>query len=244
MSFIVAANWKMNKSPEEADAFFKSFNDLSIPAGIRPLFFVPAVDAWVTSQNKVSWGPQNIFPASHGAFTGETSPQVMADLGATYVLIGHSERRSLFHETDEQTNIKIHSSNDFGLSPVLCIGETLPERQEGKTLEVLERQLVKGLSNYEPNKELHIAYEPVWAIGTGEVATVEQVSEAHRFIRQFLKSKLPQFEQNICILYGGSVKPGNAQELAQADEVSGFLVGGASLKPESFYEIMTQAGQG
>lgn len=227
----------MNKSPRETKSFFEELKSLSIPGNIKMIFFVPSVDALPTSEADVLWGPQNIFPAANGAFTGETSPEVMAHLGATYVLIGHSERRKLFFETDEQTNIKIHSAQEFGLSPILCIGETLEERKEGLTLEVLERQLVKALSNIKPNNELHIAYEPVWAIGTGEVATPKQVSEVHQFVRNFLKEKLPQDQSKMKILYGGSVKSENAKELAQAAEVSGFLVGGASLKASSFVEI-------
>ncbi len=238
MSFVVAGNWKMNKNPKETAEFFKEFNGFEIPQSVKTIFFVSSVNAVATSEAEVAWGPQNIFPAASGAFTGETSPKVMAELGAQYVLVGHSERRKLFAESDEQTNIKIHSAQEFGLSPILCVGETLDERNQGLTLEVLQRQLVTGLSNYQPNKELHIAYEPVWAIGTGEVASVEQVSEAHRFIRKFLKEKLPNHEKQIAILYGGSVKPINASELAQADEVGGFLVGGASLKAPSFFEII------
>lgn len=238
MSFIVAANWKMNKNPKETQSFFESFQSYDLPENIRSLFFVPAVDALTTSEAGVTWGPQNIFPASHGAFTGENSPQVMKELGAEFVLVGHSERRKLFFESDEQTNIKIHSCQEFELSPILCVGETLEERQQGQTLAVLQRQLVKALSNITPQKELHIAYEPVWAIGTGEVAELEQVSEAHRFIRSFLKEKLPQHQNQMQILYGGSVKAENAKELSQAEEVGGFLVGGASLKPDSFYGII------
>lgn len=238
MDFIVAGNWKMNKGPQETQEFFKEFNELDVPAGVKTIFFVSSVNAVEASAQKQLWGPQNIFPAAEGAFTGETSPKVMAELGARYALVGHSERRKLFAESDAQTNVKIHSLQEFGLSPILCVGETLEERQQNLTLEVLQRQLVAGLSNVEPTKELHIAYEPVWAIGTGEVAQVEQVSEAHQFIRKFLKEKLPQHEQSMAILYGGSVKPINASELAQADEVGGFLVGGASLKPQSFFEII------
>ncbi len=243
MSFIIAANWKMNKAPQDTVEFFETFRQTKVADKIKTLFFVPAVNALPTSQAGVNWGPQNIFPAATGAFTGENSPKVMADLGARYVLVGHSERRSLFFETDEQTNIKLHSAQEFGLSPILCVGETLDERKQGLTLEVLQRQLVTGLSNLTPSNELHIAYEPVWAIGTGEVATTEQVSEAHRFIRKFLQEKLPQHHQKMNILYGGSVKPENANELSKTAEVSGFLVGGASLKPDSFHGII-EAVQG
>lgn len=238
MKFVVAGNWKMHKNPQETKSFFQAFQKFSIPESIQTIFFVPAVNAIPTSEAKVNWGPQNIFPAASGAFTGETSPKVLAEMGAQYALVGHSERRQLFFETDEQTNVKIQSAQEFALSPMLCVGESLQERKQGLTLEVLERQLVKGLSNVQPQKELHIAYEPVWAIGTGEVATTEQVSEAHRFIRKFLKEKFPNTENQMAILYGGSVKTNNASELSQADEVGGFLVGGASLEPQSFFDII------
>ncbi len=242
MSFLVAGNWKMNKSPSDTKVFFEDLLQQDISSHVECLFFVSAVNAQATStaldKSNIQWGPQNIFPAASGAFTGETSPKIMYDLGARFVLIGHSERRQLFHESDEQTNIKLHSANEFGLSAVLCVGETLSERKEGATLEVLNRQLVTALSNFEPLNQLHIAYEPVWAIGTGEVATTEQVSEAHSFIRKFLCEKLPAKQEHIKILYGGSVKPENAKELSQAREVNGFLVGGASLKVDSFTQII------
>ena len=241
MSFVLAANWKMNNGPSETKVFFDELKSNESFSKLKTLFFVSAVNASATSEalkgTPFQWGPQNIFPAASGAFTGETSPQVMKSLGASHVLVGHSERRKLFFESDAQTNIKIHSAQEFGLSPILCIGETLEERKQGQTLNVLNRQLVSGLSNLEPKNELHIAYEPVWAIGTGEVATTEQVGEAHRFIRKFLLEKLPNHHQDMKILYGGSVKPENAGELSRVDEVTGFLVGGASLKVETFAAI-------
>lgn len=233
MSFIVAGNWKMNKGPKEAGEFFGSFQ-----SDMKTIFFVSSVNASVASSSKQNWGPQNIYPAASGAFTGETSPEVMSDLGASFCLVGHSERRQLFGESNQDTQKKVLAAQEFGMSPVLCIGETLDQRKAGETLEVLEKQLSEGLKSVEVKKELHIAYEPVWAIGTGEVATVEQVSEAHQFVRKFLKEKYPDQESNIQILYGGSVKPGNAGELSKAAEVGGFLVGGASLKPETFGDII------
>lgn len=244
MSFIVAANWKMFKTPIEAETFFHSFLPQveSLDEKTKVILFVPAVNAWVSSLQlkgtKVSWGPQNIYPAKEGAFTGENSPSVMAEIGATYALIGHSERRSLFGESNDQTNVKIKSVQEFGLSPILCVGESLEERKSGKTIDVLKTQLSEGLKDIEIKKELHIAYEPVWAIGTGEVATTAQVSEAHQFIRQFLQEKFADKASKINILYGGSVKPENSSELSTAKEVGGFLVGGASLKVDSFYSII------
>lgn len=241
MSFIVAGNWKMNKGPKEAREFFDTFKKIEEHSSLRKLFFVSAVNAPAAglslSGTHIGWGPQNFYPEANGAFTGETSPQVMKDLGAEYALIGHSERRSLFMETNEMVNTKVKAAQNFGLSPVVCIGETFKERKEGLTLDVLEKQLSEGLKDVEVKNQLHIAYEPVWAIGTGEVASVNQVSEAHQFIREFLVKNYPEHQKNMNILYGGSVKPGNSAELSLAKEVSGFLVGGASLKPDSFLEI-------
>lgn len=245
MSFIVAANWKMNKNPDETKSFFTELKSQEINSLVKSLFFVPAVNLVTTadcvSETDIGWGPQNIYYKESGAFTGENSPKVMADIGASYGLVGHSERRSLFSETDEETCLKVKALQEFGISPVLCIGETLEERNLGKTIEVLKRQLRVGLSGVEIKKELHVAYEPVWAIGTGEVATIDQVAEAHQAIRQFLKETYPSAESQINILYGGSVKPENAGELAKVDGVGGFLVGGAALKVDSFCEIIKAA---
>lgn len=242
MSFIVAANWKMHKTPEETTEFFLRFLDIVESPGIKKIFFIPAVNALATANSigfsNIGWGPQNIFPAAEGAYTGETSPKVMADLGAQYVLVGHSERRRLFHETNELINKKILSAQEFSLNPVLCIGETLEERKQGQTLAVLQKQLEVGLSHVEVLKELHIAYEPVWAIGTGEVASPEQVKEAHQYIRRFLAKKYPEHHASINILYGGSVKIDSAKDLSQVDQVSGFLIGGASLKADSLQQII------
>lgn len=241
MSFILAANWKMNKNPKETEEFFSDLLLQDWNNSLSRVFFVPAVNLVTTSNclkgSSVQWGPQNIYSQESGAFTGENSPKVMADIGAQFALVGHSERRSLFGETDEQTCLKIKALQEFSISPILCIGETLDERKSGKTLEVLKRQLSVGLSGVELKKELHIAYEPVWAIGTGEVATVEQVAEAHQSIREFLKNNYPNEENNMQILYGGSVKAASAGELSQVKEVGGFLVGGASLKVDSFCDI-------
>lgn len=248
MSFIVAGNWKMNKGPLETKEFFNEFFKLNLPSDIRTLFFVPALVAETTShlfqqmdsiaEKNSHWGLENIYFEASGAFTGENSPQVAKQMGAGFTLVGHSERRSLFGESDHETNMKVKSAIMNGLSPMLCIGETLEERKSDKTLEVLKRQLFEGLKEVKIQNELHVAYEPVWAIGTGEVATTEQVSQAHQFIRKTLKEIFPDQEAKINILYGGSVKPENAAELSQADQVSGFLVGGASLQTNSFFKII------
>lgn len=239
MSLFLAANWKMHKNPEETGAYFHELLSLKFSKSTTLAFFVPSVNATTVSQylkgSSLVWGPQNIYPAAEGAFTGETSPKVMADLGAQLSLVGHSERRQLFHESNEQTNLKVKSCLQFSMTPLLCVGENLEQRKQGQTLEVIKTQLIQGLKDCQQNL-FHLAYEPVWAIGSGEVANREQVSEVHSFIRTFLNQNF-QLAQSIKILYGGSVKPDNAAELFSLPDVQGFLVGGASLKATTFCEI-------
>jgi triosephosphate isomerase len=246
--FVVAANWKMHKSPSEAVAFFKDFlpKTKGLPAGSKGerqiVFFVPAVDLWVTEQalrgSGLGWGAQNAYFEMKGAFTGETSPAVLAEITATHCLVGHSERRSLFHETDEDTGKKVKALQGVGITPMLCVGETLAEREAGKTNDVIVRQLKAGLAARDASKPVTIAYEPVWAIGTGKVATPEQANEAHVVLRAALREIGGEALANSTpILYGGSVKPDNAKELATKPEIDGFLVGGASLEVASFLAL-------
>jgi triosephosphate isomerase (TIM) len=242
--FVVAANWKMHKSPAEAVTFFKNFlpKAAGLPREREVLFFVPAVDLWVTQEvlrgTQIGWGAQNCHHETKGAFTGENSPAVIAELGASYCLVGHSERRALFHETDEDTSKKVHAIQQAGMQPMLCVGESLEERESGRTNEVIVRQLRAGLKNRDGSRRLLVAYEPVWAIGTGKVATPEQANEAHTVLRQALKELGgDSFAQSTPILYGGSVKPDNAAEIARQKEVDGFLVGGASLETDSFLAL-------
>lgn len=243
-SFVVAANWKMHKSPREAVEFFKAFLPKveSKPQGREVIVFVPAIDLWVTEQavrgSGIGWGAQNSHFEMKGAFTGENSPQVLAEIGAPYCLVGHSERRSLFHETDEETGKKVKALHQVGITPMLCVGETLSEREAGKTADVIVRQLRAGLAQRDISKPVMIAYEPVWAIGTGKVATPEQANEAHQVLRGALKEiGGAEFAEKTPILYGGSVKPDNAAEIARQKEVDGFLVGGASLEVPSFLAL-------
>jgi triosephosphate isomerase (TIM) len=242
MSFIIAANWKMHKGPLETKDFFKVFNEKPKFKNTQCLFFVSAINAQSVQESLLNqsfkWGPQNIYPDGAGAYTGENSPEVFQKMGAQYCLIGHSERRTLFNETDEFINLKVKSAQNFQLSPILCVGETLEQRKKGLTLEILNQQILKGLINVNIQNELHIAYEPVWAIGTGEVATLEQVEQAHQYIRKLLVEKFLELNEKIKILYGGSVKPNNSGELAKVANVGGFLVGGASLEPDSLYKII------
>jgi triosephosphate isomerase len=198
------------------------------------------VIAAVTGSN-VAVGAQNMYFADEGAFTGETSPLMLKAINATRVIIGHSERRQYFCETDESVNKKLHAALKHGLKPIVCIGEVLAERESGKTEEVLLRQLRKGLEGIAgPQCEsMVIAYEPVWAIGTGKTATPEMAAEAHAIVRKEIATVLGREAADaIRVLYGGSVKPENASALMNMEEIDGALVGGASLDPQSFAKIV------
>jgi triosephosphate isomerase len=247
---IFAANWKLFKSPRETREFFAQWNESFAPAGGTAssgtgngkeiVFFPSAVslEAAITAGAKgaggpLSFGVQNVYAQSQGAFTGENSAAMVKELGAKYVLIGHSERRALFQESDSLLAEKVAVTQGLGLVPMFCIGETLAEREAGKTADVLRGQLRLGLEKAAADKPLVIAYEPVWAIGTGKVATAEQVRETHAQVFEMLKN----LGFTAPILYGGSVKPDNAATLIALPHVDGFLVGGASLEVSSFKKI-------
>lgn len=240
--FVVAANWKMNKSPREAVEYFKAFLPKLGEASAEVVFFVPAIDLWVTQEilrsTPVKFGAQNTYFELKGAFTGENSPAVVAEIGAQYALVGHSERRAVFHETDTEMGRKVKTLQAVNLMPMLCVGETLAEREAGRTNDVIIRQLRAGLAERDATKKITIAYEPVWAIGTGRVATPEQANEAHLTLRSTLREIGGESLAAMTpILYGGSVKPDNANEIAKQSEVDGFLVGGASLEIDSFLAL-------
>lgn len=247
--FVLAANWKMNKSPAEAVAFFKAFLPKLEASGVckdpkhrKAIFFVPAIDLWVTQEalrgSNVGWGAQNCHHETKGAFTGENSPQVIAELATPYTLVGHSERRAIFHETDADTAKKVKALHAVGITPMLCVGESLQEREANQTNDVIVRQLKAGLSERDSTKRVIIAYEPVWAIGTGKVATPEQAGEAHSVLRKALTSiGGAALADATPILYGGSVKPDNSAEIAKQQDIDGFLVGGASLEVDSFLAL-------
>ena len=237
---IFAANWKLHKNPKETREFFAEFLKQVSPVADREIVFFPStICLEATSQSlsssKIKWGAQNCYYEAKGAFTGETSAQTVKDLGGQYVLIGHSERRAIFTETDELIAKKVSFIQGLGLTPLLCLGETLAQREAGETLKVLSQQLQTGLSKADKTKSLVIAYEPVWAIGTGRIATSAQVQEAHAAVFQNIQ-KLG-FSSATAILYGGSVKPENSKELLAIPHVDGFLVGGASLEVASFKAI-------
>lgn len=238
-SFIIAGNWKMNKTPQETMEFIKTFKSIFKPREDRDILFFPSYLSINSFKQEflgtpVRFGGQNCHFETSGAFTGEVSAQMLQSFGATHCLVGHSERRTLFGETNADTAKKVKALQALNMTPILCIGETEQQRVEGKTLQVIEKQLDDGLANYDKAKPLVLAYEPVWAIGTGKVATPKDVEEVHKFIRSWTIKK---FAQEIPILYGGSVSDKNSKELEAVPNVNGFLIGGASLKPESLVAI-------
>jgi len=239
---FLAANWKMHKTIPEAMDFIHSF--LPIIAGIRDvdILIAPPFTALFSVAEKlagtgVKLSAQNVFYEAKGAFTGEVSPDMLKDAGCEYVIIGHSERRQYFLESDEIINRKIRLSLQSGLRVIFCIGESLSERETGKTFDVLTDQLRNGLDGFDC-QGLVVAYEPVWAIGTGKTATPEQAQEAHSAIRSRLREICGSHADAMRILYGGSVTPENIDSLMACPDVDGGLVGGASLKPESFARIV------
>lgn len=240
--FYCAGNWKMNKSVAEASAFVKTLIAEAKPEEQANLVLLPpALVAFAvadsTKSSKVRWGGQNSYFEYKGAFTGENSPQTFAEMGAQFCLVGHSERRQIFTEIDELLAKKVKAVQATGMTPILCVGETLDDRRWRRTKEVIGRQLKSGLALVDPSKPFWLAYEPVWAIGTGEVATPDQVEEAHCFLRETLVSGWGTSSQQTPILYGGSVKPENSAGLRVLNNVGGFLIGGASLDPLELLKI-------
>ena len=241
MKKIFAANWKLNKTPTEAVKFIQDFIKLAangVFSQSEVLLFPSALCLDAVSKacvnTKIQYGPQNIFSEKSGAFTGENSADVAATLGAQFSLVGHSERRQLFGEVDALINAKIKLLQSLKVNPIVCIGETLDQRNAEQTEAVCFSQLEKSLADIDLTSRLIAAYEPVWAIGTGKVATTQQVADIHKKLHQ----KLCDLGfKNFQLLYGGSVKPENAKELLQVPFVDGFLIGGASLDPNSFYKI-------
>ncbi len=241
MKKIFAANWKLNKGPSEATKFIADFLKLAangIFSQSEVILFPSAIslDAVSKSSNgtKIQFGPQNIFSEKSGAFTGENSAEVAKALGSQFSLVGHSERRQLFGEMDAAVNSKIKLLQNLKMTPVLCIGETLVQRESNQTEKICFDQLNSALTSVDTSQQLIVAYEPVWAIGTGKVASIAQVAEIHA--KLFSKISSMGFV-NFQLLYGGSVKADNAKELLQVPFVNGFLIGGAALDPDSFYKI-------
>ena len=237
---IVAANWKMNLTIDEGIELVRQILDGSSSGSSEIIFFPPSIALSVLSgelkNTEYKVGIQNIHHEESGAFTGEISAEMVKSLDVQYAIIGHSERRQYFFETDAQINGKIKNALKVDLCPVVCVGESLHERESGKTNEILKKQLMSAFKDIDNTLDrLVVAYEPVWAIGTGKSADSNQVYDAHNFINEILQGL---FENHIPILYGGSVKSENASELYQIKNVDGFLIGGASLQSESFCQII------
>lgn len=242
--YIFAANWKMHLGPVAARQRLQTFLARYRPTSDREVWFFPsavaleAVAAAVRDQRHIVVGAQNVHWEAKGAFTGELSVAMAREAGARAALVGHSERRHLFGETDAETGKKVRALLEHGLRPMLCVGETIEEREDGRTLTVVERQLA-ALDGLRPDAlgRITIAYEPVWAIGTGRTATPEDATVVHAHIRRWLEARVGD-AASVPILYGGSVKPANARALVRAPQIDGVLVGGASLDPEAWSAII------
>jgi triosephosphate isomerase (TIM) len=243
---IIAANWKMYKTPEQSRQFMEEF--LPLVAGhsrdeivICPPFVDIATVAEKAGGSAVEVGAQNVYWEKEGAFTAEISGEMLLGAGCKWVIVGHSERRQYFGETDDTVNRRLKVALEAGLAPILCVGEVREEREAGITGDVLRRQCSRAFNGISARKsaKMAIAYEPVWAIGTGLTATPEMANEAHLLIRQEAANNFGEdFARQLRILYGGSVKPENAHQLLSQEEIDGALVGGASLNPESFSKIV------
>jgi triosephosphate isomerase len=242
----MAGNWKMFKTPAETVQFFEKFRPLVERSShceivICPPFTNLAAAAGAVNGSSIRIGAQNIAWAREGAFTGEVSGPMIAATGATHAIVGHSERRQYFGETDETVLKRTQAALEFGLTPIVCVGELLAEREAGKTADVLKAQFANGIAGLSEQQfaKIVIAYEPVWAIGTGKTATPEIAADAHRAIRGEVRAKFGKDAADaVRILYGGSVKPDNVKALMAQPEIDGSLVGGASLKPEDFASIV------
>lgn len=245
---IIAGNWKMNKTIAEAVEFVNDIkgklNDESVDAVICAPFTMLKDLKEATKGTNVKIGAQNMHFADNGAFTGEVSPAMLKELDMDYVVIGHSERREYFNETDETCNKKVLKALEVGIDPILCCGETLEEREIDKTKDVVKTQVVAGLANVkeEDLPKVVVAYEPIWAIGTGKTATAEQANDVIAYIREVIASLYGELANEVRIQYGGSVKPGNVVEIMGQSDIDGALVGGASLQPADYMALVNYQG--
>ena len=248
---IIAGNWKMNKTPSETKAFAEEFKAiLPKTKWCDIVVCVPAADLSAAvrafKDSRIAVGAQNSYCEKSGAFTGEITADMLADLGVRYVIIGHSERRALFGETDEIVNKKVHAALNAGLNPIICVGESLAQREMGVTMELIALQVKSALAGVsaEQVRRCVIAYEPIWAIGTGKTATPEQAAEVCGAIRALIRAKYgARVARSVTIQYGGSMKPNNAAELLAHEDIDGGLIGGASLEPQALMEIVHAANQ-
>ena len=240
---IIAGNWKMNKTAAEAEILINELKPLVAKSKPEVVICVPYTDLWVAKKaiegSNIKLGAENVSWADSGAFTGEISADMLLEIGVEYVIIGHSERRQYFGETDESVNARIKQALAKGLKPIVCVGETLVEREKNKTKKVLKKQIVDGLAGIEDLSEVVIAYEPVWAIGTGKTATAEDANKTIGYIRSLIRKIYgAEVAKKLRIQYGGSMKPGNAKELMAMRNIDGGLIGGAALKATDFAGIV------
>lgn len=243
---LIAGNWKMYKTVAEAKSLVESLLNSCSGLKDREILVCPPFGAlfaigMILNGSQIKLGAQNLFWETQGAFTGEISGKMLKEIGCSYVIVGHSERRQYFSETDESVNKKMKAAFQHGLIPIVCVGETLQERESGSEFTVVEKQLKNGVAGLSPEEALKlvVAYEPVWAIGTGKTATPEQAQEMHSFIRKILSQIVGASTADcIRIIYGGSVKPDNIDTLMKQADIDGGLVGGASLKAEDFARIV------
>ena len=248
---ILAANWKMQKITGEAEAFVRTFlplveNASGVDVVIAPPFTALDRVAAALRGSEVALAAQNLNAEEEGAFTGEIAPRMLADLGCRYAIVGHSERRTLYGETNQDVAAKAAAVLAHRMRPIVCVGESLEQREAGQTAAVINSQIDESLSGLPQAQaaEIVVAYEPIWAIGTGRTATPEMAQEVHTMIRDQLRSRFGEAGAEIRIQYGGSVKPENVADLMGQADIDGALVGGASLKPESFAKIVYFDSQG
>jgi triosephosphate isomerase len=244
---LIAGNWKMHKTAAETEAFLAEIDGASFP-GVDLAVCVPFTALWAARRaaRNVAVFAQNMHFEQSGAFTGEVSAPMLTEIGIHGVVLGHSERREMFGETDKALQRKVPAALEAGLTPILCVGETEEERERGDTERKLRHQVQEGLHDVAPERlhEVVIAYEPIWAIGTGQVATPEQAQEACSFVRALVSDRSKEAGERVRVLYGGSMKPGNAGELLALPDVDGGLVGGASLDPADLAAIANAAPTG
>jgi triosephosphate isomerase (TIM) len=243
---VIAGNWKMNMTVSQSIELVKGiYLGLKFPGEVDVIVSPPFTALYAVANalknSYIAVAAQNLYWEDKGAFTGEISPVFIKDAGADYVIIGHSERRQYFGETDETVNKKIKAVLNHNLVPIVCVGETLEERESGQLDYIIKKQIVDGLKDLSEQEvnDIILAYEPVWAIGTGKTATPEQAEEVHAKIRHLVAERVSQTTaENVRILYGGSMKPSNAKELLSKPNIDGGLIGGAALKPEDFIDII------
>ena len=240
---IIAGNWKMNKTASEGAQLVNELKPLVKDANCDVVVCVPAIDIPAVAEaikgSNIQLGAQNVHFEPHGAFTGEISADMLKEYGVKYVIVGHSERRTYFNDTDETVNKRMHAALNAGITPIVCLGETLEQRQTGKTEAVLDEQIEKSLKGVDDLSRIVIAYEPIWAIGTGVTATADQANETIGYIRKKCAEVFcPKCAEKVRIQYGGSMNAGNCKELMAMPEIDGGLIGGASLKSDAFAAIV------